>query len=1027
MRRNITIAVLLFVASLVALEPHFMTDPTISPDGSTVCFVYENDLWIVPWEGGEAHRLTTGDASEWEPRFSPDGSRIAFMSNRSGWSEIYTIPANGGTAQLISATSYGLQDWFPDGKSLLVTMYQTGKNYGFYRLSLQGQATELTFMDARNAALNADGTEIIYNQRGIDTRERYTGSHNGELWIYSISEDSFTRLTRTDLSEMYPQFSHTQPGRIYFSASDGNVSQLVSASSQDATDRTALTDFKNWSVRHLAIARNNDRMVFEKFDELWRYDPAVESAQKVDITIAEDIPHRFDERLTVTNSFDSYAVSGDGKLVAFSYKFDLFALPEEGGDVIQITSNQAGIRDMEILSDNKTILFTMMQDGQPHLFSVNITSPQKIEPVAWSKDKYIERISVQDEKVFINYSLLERKHYLAVGDETLKKFETLYQDLFIEDAPALSPDGRYLLAVDIRQDVWTHTLHIYDLDEKTDHEVYRFNGGIGGLFWGEDGRSAFFTRNGTVCRLDLLPRDDFYAEDDHWEDILKDDAEEADDVEKPDTKDTKEKKSEVLVSIDFDDIELRVHPIVKRLGRSSIVHVIDDSTFYYLNYVDDTCILRKSDYENKVDTKITAISEKHEHLQFSEKNKAFYYVESNKLKKLNPKSKKTELVKNKFKYQYNSLQLNQDVFRQAWVEFGRGFYDPDMHGVDWKASYKRFAPYMKYATNPQIMGVIYREMMGEVNASHTGFYARSDAEYPTYNTAQIGAVFNLKERPAKGLVLDAVYRKSQLYATFDIRQGDVLLAVDGVTITRDTDITPLFVDKQGEKIRLTVLHDKEVKDVEIKGLSWWQQYSLYYDNWVEERRAMVETLAPELGYAHIRSMNWSSYETFIQDLFARNFDKKGLIIDVRNNGGGYIHDWLVEALTKKQYAYSTRRYFDATKLKSPGNIWDKPLILLINEGSFSDAEIFPNLFRYLGLGKIVGMPTSGSVIGTGHTYFMDGSSMRMPMNGWFLPDGTNMEGNGVQPDIYVEPTPKQIINDDDVQLKRAVEEIVKEI
>lgn len=1026
MRRIITIAFLMFVMSVFALEPHFMTDPTISPDGATICFVYENDLWTVPYTGGEAHRLTTGDAAEWEPRYSPDGSTIAFVSNRSGWTALYSIPSSGGSATLISAAGYGLCDWFPDGKSLLVRLYKTGKSYGFYRLSIDGEAQEITFINAQNAVLNGDGTEIIYNQRGSETRERYTGSHNGDLWIYSITDDTFTRLTRTDLSEYFPQFSHTRPGQIYFSASDGSVAQLVSASSQDASDRTQLTDFDQWSVRHLAIARANDRMVFEKFDELWRYDPAQGDAQKIEIVIAEDIPHRFDNRLTVQNSFENYSVSDDGKLVAFSYKFDLFAIPEEGGEVVQITSNQAGIRDIEILSDNKTILFSMLEDGQPHLYSVNILDPAEIKPVKWARDKYIERITVQDNVVMINYSLLERKHYLAVGDESLKKFDVLYTDLFVSDAPALSPDGRYLLVVDVRQDVWTNTLHIYDLEEKQDHVVYRYNGGIDSVAWGEDGLSAFFTRSSSICRIDLQPRDDFFSEEDHWDDILKNEGKDKDSTE--DSKEEKDKDaSGVEVCIDFDSIELRVHPVIKRLGRNYIAQVINDSTFYYLNYVDDTCILRKSDYENKSDKRITEIPEDHKELRYNKQNKSFYFVDNKKLKKLNPSSKKTELVKNTFKYRYDSFQLNQDVFRQAWVEFGRGFYDPDMHGIDWKESYKRFAPYMKYATNPAIMGTIYREMMGEVNASHTGFYARRDTRFTTWGKAEIGATFDLKNRPSKGVALDDVYRKSQLFATFGIRSGDILLAVDGVEITRDSDITPLFIDKQDQKIRLKILHDDEEMDVEIKGLNWGQNYSLYYDNWVEERRAMVEKIAPQLGYAHIRSMNWSSYDTFIQDIFARNFDKEGLIIDVRNNGGGYIHDWLVEALTKKQYAYSTRRSFDASRLKSPGNIWDKPLILLINEGSFSDAEIFPNLFRYLGLGKIVGTPTSGSVIGTGHTYFMDGSSMRMPMTGWYLPDGTNMEGNGVQPDILVEPTPKQIINDDDIQLKRAIEEILKEI
>ncbi len=1030
MRNTLLTILALFAFSIQALEPHFMDQPAISPDGESICFRYLSDLWSVPFKGGDAQRLTQGEAVDWSPVYSPDGSSIAFVSNREGWSGIYLIPAQGGTATQISHTNYRLNDWFPDGKSLLVSYYTTGKGHGYYRLYLDGEVQELTFINSTNGVLDASGTKIIYSRRGYITRERYTGSHNGELWVYDIAHNSFARLTNTPFSEYYPVFSHISPEVVYFSASDGEVAQLYRASLQDAESRTPLTDFSQWSVRQISIARTSDRMVFTKFDELWRYDPSREKTEKIQIRINEDLQRNVIHWSSVKNSFDKYAVSADGKLIAFSYKFDLFAMPEEGGDVKQLTFDHTGINDVEILSDNKTILFTKMTNGAPHLFTLDITNPEKLHAVSWSKDKHIESITVDRGHVFINYALFNRKHYLAITDEKLKSFSLLFDDLFISDRPALSPDERYLLCTDVRQGVWSSGLHIYDLEQKEDHQVFLYHGSISNTFWGKDNRSIFFSREGNIFRMDLLKRDDFYTEEDHWKDILhpkekKDDDKE--DKKSDDTDDSKDEEETPAVEIDFQDIDLRVSTVVSKLGHNIVVYVEDDSTFYYRNYFDKKCALWKSDYENKSDKKIASLSEDHDDLRYNKKNKSFYYLDASRLKKLNPNSKKTETVKNSFKYRYDSFQLNEEVFVQAWDAFWNGFYDPQMHGVDWKKSLKIYRPYLKYALTPDIMGKIFREMMGEVNASHTGFYPREEEEYPSYPVAQIGASFSLKDRPKRGLILNKVYRKSQLYDPFDVRAGDILLEVDGVKITDKTEITPLFANKVGEKIHLKIAQGKETIDAAIKGLSWWSNYSLFYDNWVEERRARVEAAAPNLGYAHIRSMNWSSYNKFMQDLFARNADKDGLIIDVRNNGGGYIHDWLVEALTKKQYAISSSRNFDASKVKSPGEICDKPLVLLINEDSFSDAEIFPNLFRYFKLGTIIGMPTSGSVIGTGHETFMDGSSMRMPMNGWYLLDGTNMEGHGVQPDIYVEPTPQQIIDDDDVQLQRAILELKKKI
>jgi len=203
---------------------------------------------------------------------------------------------------------------------------------------------------------------------------------------------------------------------------------------------------------------------------------------------------------------------------------------------------------------------------------------------------------------------------------------------------------------------------------------------------------------------------------------------------------------------------------------------------------------------------------------------------------------------------------------------------------------------------------------------------------------------------------------------------------------------------------------------------------MYYDDWVSERSDKVEKYSNgRIGYLHVRSMDNSSYRRFFQDLFAENFDKEALIVDVRNNGGGNISDDLIEVLTKKKYAISSSRQFGAKKVSAPGNIWDKPIVLLIDENSMSDAEIFPIIFKELNVGKIIGMPTSGYVIGTYGRDLMDGSSMRLPSEGWYRLNGVNMEGNGAVPDIEVPQSFKQILADDDVQLKRAVEELIDDL
>jgi tricorn protease len=256
----------------------------------------------------------------------------------------------------------------------------------------------------------------------------------------------------------------------------------------------------------------------------------------------------------------------------------------------------------------------------------------------------------------------------------------------------------------------------------------------------------------------------------------------------------------------------------------------------------------------------------------------------------------------------------------------------------------------------------------------------------------------------------------------------MLLTIDCISVTPTVSVPRLLAGKAGRKIQLRIAHGDSVFTAEIKGVGWYQNYHWMYDQKVADRAEFVGKMSKgRIGYAHIEGMDNPSYDRFLDDLFAKNFDKEALIIDVRGNGGGYLHDRLIETLTRKTYAYESNRTFQSERKKSPGNTWEKPMVVLIDEDSFSDAEIFPAIFQELKMGKVIGMPTSGSVIGTGEVDFMDGSSMRMPSDGWFLLSGKNLEGNGVQPDIRVEMTPEQILHRDDVQLRAGVDELLREL
>jgi C-terminal processing protease CtpA/Prc len=522
----------------------------------------------------------------------------------------------------------------------------------------------------------------------------------------------------------------------------------------------------------------------------------------------------------------------------------------------------------------------------------------------------------------------------------------------------------------------------------------------------------FYNKGNTVFRSELKNINEFHFEKDKWKEIF----------ERKDKKKKEEKETDPKSEFSKKDIKDFEIPLLKNPGYNYIISLNKKREIYYINDFEDKKSLRKTDFQAKDDELITEFKGNNiTSFMFCDSSSTVFYLQDSKIKSFELATKKIKDTPFSIKYDYSNQEVYWKVFDELHSVFERWFYDPDMHGTDWNKLKTAFSEYLKIPLDNESFSSIIDEMVGELNASHTGFYPKPDSDIKFVKTAYIGAEFDLRERLQKGLRLKKVYDGSILKTVHAIDSGDVILSVDGVEISPITDINSLFINKINEKIRLDILkNDGKKISPEIKGLE--SDYDLKYKTWVNERNAMVEKMSGgEIGYVHIQGMSQGPLQKFTEDIFTKNFSKKALIIDVRYNGGGHTHDDLIEILTKKQYAFSSYRWNRSEKLKSPYDIWDKPSVVMINRSSFSDAEIFPEIYREMGLGKVIGTPTSGGVIGTGHHTLMDGSSMRLPRVGWYRKDGTNMEGNGVEPDIYIDPTFNQLLNDDEPELKKAVE------
>jgi tricorn protease len=228
-------------------------------------------------------------------------------------------------------------------------------------------------------------------------------------------------------------------------------------------------------------------------------------------------------------------------------------------------------------------------------------------------------------------------------------------------------------------------------------------------------------------------------------------------------------------------------------------------------------------------------------------------------------------------------------------------------------------------------------------------------------------------------------------------------------------------------VRLKVLRvDGKTEEMRIRPISRSDQLNLEYEQWVRDNRTFVEKISDgRIGYVHIDSMYEPNLFRFERELFGYAMKYDGLIIDVRYNGGGHIHEDLFQVLSKRQFGYSTRR--GTGKLPQPAEMYQGRMVCLTNEYSFSDAEIFPYGFRQLGLGKLVGMPTSGGVIGTSNYQLLDGTTFRIPQTGWYRMDGSNMENSPTVPDYVVDIAPGIMATGEDLQLRKSVEVLLNEL
>jgi len=1049
----------LFVRPGAAQEPIRMArTPDVSPDGKLVAFSYLGDIWVVEAIGGTARALTSHPAHDMAPVFSPDGRSVAFSSNRHGSYNVFVVPVEGGRPRRLTFDSDNdlVTGWSPDGKQILFASTRSvafPPSFELYTVPVEGgRAYRVSADDGKEGVFSPDGKHIAYTRGpGAWYRKGYRGSANDDIWLCDADGSHNRQLTNFAGQDGSPMWSADGKWIYYVSEFYGTPANIVrmpstpvgnaDSSTVTATPPQQITFHKDDAVRRARISANGAWIVYECGADLWIASTKEGvPPRKLAIEVNADDKVNPERPETFTSRATEFVVSPDDKHAVFAVHGKLFLTPIAGTPKAeQLTDGPSMDHGAAWAPNGNRVLFVSDRGGHEDIYAIESDDAERPKLVEAHKFKTTKLTDTPEAEFGVGYAPDgKRVSFLRSG-----KLWTMNPDgsdqKAVVDQPQVfdydwSPDSKWLVYAR-RDGSSASELYIVPAGGPTDKDparnVTRYATYNGGVSWSLDGKKICFLsdRRG---RSNLL--------------VLN--------LQKPAAPGVAAPASSP-VDIDWDDIHLRTDTITTLPIDEAAIS--PDGAKVAFRGGGDLWVAATNGGQL---TRLTTGGQQPHMIQWARHKSVLggytdliFFLDGQGLLRATrstvtnnadgkPPADGVALLPFKVKMTVRTDEEFAEMFDQTWRYLSENFYDAKFHGHDWNAVREKYRPLVKYVAMKEDLYALLYLMMGELNASHlgvSGYGTVADEQ-----TAELGLVWDEAYR-GKGLkVLDVLKRGPADKRGVTIKPGEYVVAVDGVDVTEATDLDKLLNGKVGETVELQVAADpnaapKARRRVEVQAMGRYDYRtetgvaegvrSLMYERWVENNaRKVAELSGGKLGYIHIPSMDEEGLERFLRSLYSDNFDKEAIVLDVRYNGGGTTHDQVLSYLMGHAHTlFRQRDGREGVVVEADDRKWSKPLVLLINNRSYSDAEVFPSAFRTLGLGKLVGQPTGGYVIGTGEVRLIDGSTLRIPRIGVYTPAGVDMDKEGVRPDVLVEPHPDQVAKGEDVQLEKAVEVLRGEV
>ena len=1063
MKKILTAALLgLSLNSFADDAPLWLRFSAISPDGQTIAFSYKGDIFSVPVNGGTAKQLTTNSAYDAYPVWSPDGQKIAFASTREGSMDVYLMDKNGGVPKRLTTNSGSETPMaFTDNSHVLFTSagMPTAKSIFFasgtfpqtYEVGIDASRPRLySPMTMYDVSIRSNGDILYHDAKGYEDnfRKHHRSPVTRDIWLYS--KGNYTKLTDFNGEDRTPVWAGNDNAYYYLSEEDGTFN--VYKRNIDGSGKKQLTFHKKNPVRFLTVA-NNGTLCYGYDGEIYTLKEG-EQPKKVNINVVTDQIDKDLVRQIRTTGATEIKLSPKEKEIAFVLHGDVYVTSLDYRTTKQVTNTAEQERDIDFAPDGRGIVYGSERNGIWQIYETKIKNKAE-KNFTYATELVEERLTNTNQTSQMpQYSpdgkkvaFFENRASLKVLDLKSKDVTTATdgKDLYSYSDGDIwfswSPDSRWLLTPYMGNAGWSNPdISLIDASgKKAPFNLTQSGYNDNGAKWVLKGKAMLFFSDRAGYRshgswgaesdaylmfFDLDAYDRFRMSKEERE-MLN----EAEKDKKKEDKDTKndEKKKENIKPLQFDlencrDRVVRITVNSSQLG-DAVLNPEGDVLYYQAAFEGGYDLWKHDLKEGK--TQIVMKEVGGGSLEADKDFKNLYLCVRNGIKKVDLAKQSSSNISFEARFDYKPYQEREYIFNHVWQQVKDKFYVEDIHGVDWEGYRKIYQRFLPYINNEYDFRDMLGELLGELNASHTG--ARYYGESPSLYTATLGLFFD-NTYDGDGLKVEEVIKRGPFAVRkTGVTAGCIIEKIDGEPILKGKDYNHMLDGKAGKRVIVSVYNPDSKKrfDVTVKAISKGQQDELLYKRWVDRNRAFVDSISGgRIAYVHVKGMNSPSFRTVYSELLsAENRVKDAVIVDERHNGGGWLHDDLCTLLSGKEY----QKFIPHGKHigNDPFNKWNKPSCVLICEDDYSNGMGFPQIYKYLGIGKLIGAPIAGTMTAVWWETLINGMVFGIPQVGCQDMSGRFAENLQLNPDIEVYNTPTDYINGYDRQLERAVREMMK--